>query len=143
MGITVQLNPRTIALRGSSTVRLKWGAISGRQNESGPHYVYARIRPDLKQVAEDRSFAEHAVFLLDTSLIGADENSVLLTFFDKIHVRARRGKHFVAPDCAAAFKNVQYIRPGDGHDHVRHAAVDEMHSSVLMMSTAGSETNVL
>jgi hypothetical protein len=30
MGITVQLWPRTIAFSGSSTVRLKCGAISGR-----------------------------------------------------------------------------------------------------------------
>ncbi len=42
-------------------------AISGRQNENGPVYVYARIRPELKIEAE-KPFAEHAVFLLDTSL---------------------------------------------------------------------------
>jgi tetratricopeptide (TPR) repeat protein len=42
-------------------------AISGRQGESGPRYVYARIRPTLKAQA-DKPFAEHGVFLLDTSL---------------------------------------------------------------------------
>jgi hypothetical protein len=42
--------------------------VTGRQGENGPHYVYARLRPDLKQVAADKPFASHAVFLLDTSL---------------------------------------------------------------------------
>jgi hypothetical protein len=42
-------------------------AVSGRQNESGPLYVYARIRPDLK-AERAQPFAAHAVFLLDTSL---------------------------------------------------------------------------
>jgi hypothetical protein len=42
-------------------------AISGRQGESGPLYLYARVRPDLK-VEKARPFAKHAVFLLDTSL---------------------------------------------------------------------------
>jgi tetratricopeptide (TPR) repeat protein len=42
-------------------------AISGRQGESGPRYLYARIRPTLK-VQADKPFAERGVFLLDTSL---------------------------------------------------------------------------
>jgi hypothetical protein len=42
-------------------------AISGRQSESGPLYLYARVRPELK-VEKARPFARHAVFLLDTSL---------------------------------------------------------------------------
>jgi tetratricopeptide (TPR) repeat protein len=42
-------------------------AITGRQGDNGPRYLYARLRPDLKAEAE-RPFAEHAVFLLDTSL---------------------------------------------------------------------------
>ncbi len=42
-------------------------AISGRQGESGPRYLQARIRPDLK-VTKAKPFAHHAVFLLDTSL---------------------------------------------------------------------------
>jgi hypothetical protein len=42
-------------------------AISGRQGESGPLYLYARVRPNLK-VQAAKPFAEHAVFLLDTSL---------------------------------------------------------------------------
>jgi tetratricopeptide (TPR) repeat protein len=42
-------------------------AISGRQGEGGPTYLYARIRPNLKTEAA-RPFADHAVFLLDTSL---------------------------------------------------------------------------
>jgi hypothetical protein len=41
--------------------------VSGRQNESGPLYVYARIRPELA-IQEAKPFAENAVFLLDTSL---------------------------------------------------------------------------
>ena len=42
-------------------------AISGRQGESGPLYLYARIRPELK-VEKATAVREHAVFLLDTSL---------------------------------------------------------------------------
>src|SRR5262249_40059969 len=42
-------------------------AVSGRQGENGPLYLYARVRPELK-VKEAAPFAEHAVFLLDTSL---------------------------------------------------------------------------
>src|SRR5205823_4050275 len=41
--------------------------ISGRQGESGPLYLYARIRPELP-VEHAKPFAERAVFLLDTSL---------------------------------------------------------------------------
>lgn len=41
--------------------------ISGRQGESGPLYFYTRIRPELP-VETAKPFAEHAVFLLDTSL---------------------------------------------------------------------------
>src|SRR5207302_9075442 len=40
---------------------------SGRQNDGGPLYVYARVRPELK-AEEAKPFAENAVFLLDTSL---------------------------------------------------------------------------
>jgi hypothetical protein len=43
-------------------------AISGRQGDNGPRYLYARLRPQLKAVANARPSAEHAVFLLDTSL---------------------------------------------------------------------------
>jgi hypothetical protein len=43
-------------------------AVSGRQGDNGPHYLYARLRPDLKAVDQGKPFAEHAVFLLDTSL---------------------------------------------------------------------------
>jgi hypothetical protein len=42
-------------------------AVSGRQGENGPVYLYARVRPQLETRAA-RPFAEHAVFLLDTSL---------------------------------------------------------------------------
>ena len=42
-------------------------AVSGRQGESGPLYLYARIRPDLK-IEKATPFSENAVFLLDTSL---------------------------------------------------------------------------
>jgi hypothetical protein len=41
--------------------------IAGKQGESGPLYVYARVRPELK-IQEAKPFAQHAVFLLDTSL---------------------------------------------------------------------------
>src|SRR5262249_25249091 len=41
-------------------------AISGRQG-SGPIYVYSRLPPELKS-QENKPFAHHAVFLLDTSL---------------------------------------------------------------------------
>jgi tetratricopeptide (TPR) repeat protein len=41
--------------------------LSGRQDENGPVYVYTRIRPDLKKIANGKPFASHAVFLLDTS----------------------------------------------------------------------------
>ncbi len=43
-------------------------AVSGRQGDNGPRYLYARLRPQLKTVAKDNAFASHAVFLLDTSL---------------------------------------------------------------------------
>jgi hypothetical protein len=43
-------------------------AVSGRQGDNGPCYVYARLRPELKQVEKPAPFADHAVFLLDTSL---------------------------------------------------------------------------
>jgi hypothetical protein len=42
-------------------------AIAGRQGESGPLYLYARIRPQLK-VEKSAPFSDRAVFLLDTSL---------------------------------------------------------------------------
>jgi tetratricopeptide (TPR) repeat protein len=42
-------------------------AISGRQGESGPRYLYARLRPTLK-VQAAKPFADRGVFLLDTSL---------------------------------------------------------------------------
>jgi hypothetical protein len=42
-------------------------ALTGRQGENGPFYLYARVRPELAAVAA-APFAHHAVFLLDTSL---------------------------------------------------------------------------
>jgi tetratricopeptide (TPR) repeat protein len=47
--------------------RAQLQAITGRQGESGPTYLYARVRPQLK-TETSRPFADHAVFLLDTSL---------------------------------------------------------------------------
>ncbi|MGE3805103.1 MAG: hypothetical protein AB7K24_10565 [Gemmataceae bacterium] len=41
-------------------------AIAGQQDLGGPHYLYARVRPDL-EVEAARPFARHAVFLLDVS----------------------------------------------------------------------------
>jgi hypothetical protein len=42
-------------------------AVSGRQGENGPYYLYTRIRPDVK-TQQAKPFADRAVFLLDTSL---------------------------------------------------------------------------
>src|SRR5205823_4220437 len=47
--------------------RAQLQAITGKQGDSGPTYLYARVRPQLK-VETSRPFADHAVFLLDTSL---------------------------------------------------------------------------
>jgi hypothetical protein len=47
--------------------RAQLQAITGRQGDSGPTYLYARVRPQLK-VETGRPFADHAIFLLDTSL---------------------------------------------------------------------------
>jgi hypothetical protein len=41
--------------------------ITGKQGDNGPIHLYARVRPKLK-VEATKSFAEHALFLLDTSL---------------------------------------------------------------------------
>jgi tetratricopeptide (TPR) repeat protein len=43
-------------------------AVSGRRGENGPQYVYARVRPNLKPIATEKTGADRAVFLLDTSL---------------------------------------------------------------------------
>jgi tetratricopeptide (TPR) repeat protein len=43
-------------------------AISGRQGDNGPRYLYARLRPLFPPRMNSRPSAEHAVFLLDTSL---------------------------------------------------------------------------
>jgi tetratricopeptide (TPR) repeat protein len=59
-------------------------AISGRQGESGPLYLYARVRPNLKTEAA-RPFADHAVFLLDTSLSEhPDRFSISMKLWQKI-----------------------------------------------------------
>ncbi len=42
-------------------------ALSSRQGEGGPLYLYARVKPELK-VQQAKPFAKRAVFLLDTSL---------------------------------------------------------------------------
>jgi hypothetical protein len=42
-------------------------AVSGRQGNNGPHYLYARVRPDAPTLDKGKAFASHAVFLLDTS----------------------------------------------------------------------------
>src|SRR5262249_31420435 len=43
-------------------------AISGRQGDNGPRYLYARLRPEVPTFDKATGFAAHAVFLLDTSL---------------------------------------------------------------------------
>jgi tetratricopeptide (TPR) repeat protein len=68
--------------------------ISGRQDESGPLHLYARIRPELK-VKADKPFAEHAVFLLDTSLSEhADRFAVNLKLLKKILEGDASIRHF-------------------------------------------------
>ncbi len=43
-------------------------AVSGRQGDNGPLYLYARLRPNLPAVEKGEPFASNAVFLVDTSL---------------------------------------------------------------------------
>ncbi len=43
-------------------------ATSGRHGDSGPLYLYARLRPELPRVEKEEPFSTQAVFLLDTSL---------------------------------------------------------------------------
>jgi tetratricopeptide (TPR) repeat protein len=59
--------PKGELVFAGSPARTQLQAISGRQGDSGPTYLYARVRPQLK-VETGRPFADHAVFLLDTSL---------------------------------------------------------------------------
>jgi tetratricopeptide (TPR) repeat protein len=69
-------------------------AVSGRQGESGPLYVYARIRPELKEEAA-KPFAAHAVFLLDTSLSEhPDRFNVRMKLLRKILETDDAIKHF-------------------------------------------------
>jgi len=69
-------------------------AIAGKQGESGPLYVYARVRPELKALAV-RPFAERAVFLLDTSLSEQpDRFNVSMKLLQKILETDREIKQF-------------------------------------------------
>ncbi len=69
--------------------------ISGRQGDNGPRYVYARLRPSLKNVANGKPFASHAVFLLDTSLSEHPERfAVNVELLQKILETDRDIKHF-------------------------------------------------
>jgi hypothetical protein len=43
-------------------------AITGRQGDNGPRYLYARLRPQVPALDKAAGFASHAVFLLDASL---------------------------------------------------------------------------
>jgi hypothetical protein len=70
-------------------------AISGRQGDNGPRYLYARLRPRLKTVAKDQSFAAHAVFLLDTSLSEHPERfAVTMKLLQKILAADKSIEHF-------------------------------------------------
>ncbi len=60
--------PEGRILFGCTPVDPRVQATSGRAGDNGPHYVYARLRPDLKKIENEKPFAAHAVFLLDTSL---------------------------------------------------------------------------
>jgi hypothetical protein len=42
-------------------------SVSGRQGENGPVYLCARVRPEMPAIDRPAPFADHAVFLLDTS----------------------------------------------------------------------------
>ena len=61
-----ETRPRTARSSSLHAGRPEVQAISGRQGENGPLYLYARLRPELKTVRQGEPFAEHAVFLLDT-----------------------------------------------------------------------------
>ena len=68
--------------------------IAGKQGESGPLYVYARVRPELT-VQEAKRFAEHAVFLLDTSLSEQpDRFNVSMQLLQKILETDKDIQHF-------------------------------------------------
>jgi tetratricopeptide (TPR) repeat protein len=54
-------------LFGFTPPRADVQTLSGRQGDNGPHYLYARVRPELP-VEATKPFADSAVFLLDTSL---------------------------------------------------------------------------
>jgi tetratricopeptide (TPR) repeat protein len=70
-------------------------AVSGRQGENGPRYVYARLRPSLKAMPQSKPFAAHAVFLLDTSLSEHPERfAVNLKLLQKILENDRDIKQF-------------------------------------------------
>jgi tetratricopeptide (TPR) repeat protein len=70
-------------------------AVSGRQGDNGPRYAYARVRPQLKTVAKDQSFASNAVFLLDTSLSEhPDRFDVSMKLLRKILERDSSIEHF-------------------------------------------------
>jgi hypothetical protein len=69
-------------------------AISGRQTENSPLYLYARIKPELK-VAKDKPFADRALFLLDTSLSEhPDRFAVNMMLLKKILESDKDLKHF-------------------------------------------------
>jgi tetratricopeptide (TPR) repeat protein len=70
-------------------------AVSGRQGDNGPRYLYARVRPQFKTVAREESFAAHAVFLLDTSLSEHPERfAVNVKLLQKILESDAGIKHF-------------------------------------------------
>jgi hypothetical protein len=86
--------PGGSALFSYKPVQPQIQATSGRQSESGPLYVYARIRPDLKVEAAE-PFANHAVFLLDTSLSEhPDRFAVNMKLLRKILETDSAIKHF-------------------------------------------------
>ncbi len=70
-------------------------AVSGRQGDNGPRYVYARLRPALKTMPQDKAFASYAVFLLDTSLSEHPERfAVNMKLLRKILENDSDIKHF-------------------------------------------------
>src|SRR2546430_15470577 len=70
-------------------------------------------------------------FVLDAALVSSQENFLRAAFLDKIHVCARRRKHFVTPDRFASPANIGIVNLGNGHNYVWHAGVDEMRALFL------------
>jgi tetratricopeptide (TPR) repeat protein len=61
-------SPEGDAVFACTPARPRVQAVSGRQGDNGPRYLYARVRPEVPALDKTAVPASHAVFLLDTSL---------------------------------------------------------------------------